>query len=156
MPALLVGVLHQNIFFKRLWLWNQRSYKGETHLKMTTRARAIHLKYQKQHLLCKADKIGRLWNRLSKIRLSSSSSHGSHYSLGLRCWPESILDPRCICFDEAYLTSNQVAQPPWNYTKSADFLPVSQPYCYCHCHCCCEQGHHNGRWILDTLTSKDW
>ena len=52
------------------------SYKGETHLKMTTRARAIHLKHQNQHLLCKADKIDLnclALNRLSKIRLFSSS-----------------------------------------------------------------------------------
>ena len=30
---------------------------GETHLKMTTNARATHLKHQNLHLLCKADKI---------------------------------------------------------------------------------------------------
>ena len=46
---------------------------------MTTRARAIHLKHQNLHLLCKADKIdlNRLaLNRLSKIRLFSSSQNG--------------------------------------------------------------------------------
>ena len=40
-------LLDKIFFFKRLQLWNQRSYKGETHLKMTTRARAIHQKHQK-------------------------------------------------------------------------------------------------------------
>ena len=34
-------------------LLNEKSHRGQTHLKMTTRARAIHLKHQKQHLLCK-------------------------------------------------------------------------------------------------------
>ena len=43
MPALLVRVLHQTIFFKRLMLWNQRSYIGEMHLKVTTRARAFYM-----------------------------------------------------------------------------------------------------------------
>ena len=43
MPAPRVRVLHQNIFFKRLQLWNQMSYISETHLQMTTRARAFFL-----------------------------------------------------------------------------------------------------------------
>ena len=59
---------------------NEKSHRGQTHLKMTTRAWVILLKYQKQHLLCKrrikatqGALRGRLWNRLSKIRLSSSN-----------------------------------------------------------------------------------
>ena len=63
-----------------LILLNQKSHRGQTHLKMTTRARAIHLKHQQQPLLCKSrieaptGALGiRLFIRLFKIRLNSPS-----------------------------------------------------------------------------------
>ena len=54
----------KNIIFKMLIILNEKSHRGQTHLKMTTRARAIHLKH---HFLCKADKID--LNRLALNRL---------------------------------------------------------------------------------------
>ena len=71
MPALWVRVLHQNIFFKRLWFWNQRSYIGEMHLKMTTRARAFFLLKNRRNDL---KRLGHpTFIRLSKIRFHNPS-----------------------------------------------------------------------------------
>ena len=73
---------------------------------MTTRARAIHLKHQNQHLLCKAEKIdlNRLaLNRLSKIRLFSSKLNPR-----VRCAFGNVFNPMFCSGEVAYILFRRI------------------------------------------------
>ena len=74
-------------------LLNEKSHRGQTHLKMTTRARAIQLKHQQQPLLCKVG-YRRLYPTFASGLLLDFLKSGSTALIGtkgIKCWQHTVI-----------------------------------------------------------------